>query len=223
MYKKKARPAKKYHKRAKVYRRPRNVNDYAGLSETTTLGTLNTNTMYQKRDFTLAGSPRAAAVATAYQHYRIKKIELVFKPQIDTFVGGGGFALPQLFWMIDKSGSIPANSTLGALKSMGAKPKRLDDRNVRIAWRLSVLTSTIDGTSSATISQYRISPWLSTNNNALQVGAFVASTVDHLGMFWYAETAGNQLSYTVDVTIHYQFKKPLNTTLEQGQVEAIKV
>lgn len=213
--------AKKQQRRRR-YRRARNVEDEASLSETFVIPALTANVMYQKRDFTLNGNPRAQGVATAYQHYRIKKITMKFLPQIDTYIGGSGFQVPNLFYMVDKSGSIPTNASLAGLKSMGAKPRRFDDRNVTFSWRPSVLTDTATAPGVSGQSQYRISPWLSTNGNALNPGAFVPSSVDHLGLFWYLEQGGNPTQYTIEVTLEFEFKKPLNTTL-QGDVEATKV
>lgn len=217
---KRAGKRKLYRKR--TFKPARSVNDYAGVSETYDISALTTNVMYQKRDFTLNGSPRAANVATAYQHYRIKKITMKFKPQVDTFISGGPTTVPNLHYMIDKSGSIPTNSTLAALKSMGAKPIRFDDKNITITWRPSVLTDTATAPGVSGQSQYRISPWLSTNANALNPGVFSPSSVDHLGLFWFVEQLGGATGYTIEVTVEYQFKKPLNTTLA-GETEAIKV
>jgi len=80
--------------RSKPYRRRgfrpvRSVPDIAKLSESTNLAlyTCNMNTMYEKRNFTIADNPRARAVAAAYQFYRIKKVTLIFRPQVDTFLG----------------------------------------------------------------------------------------------------------------------------------------
>lgn len=204
------------------FRAARNVPDFAQLSETFDLTALTANIMYQKRDFTLNGNPRAQAVAAAYQHYRIKKITMKFKPQIDTYIAGGPGTVPNLHYMIDKSGSIPTNSTLAALKSMGAKPIRFDDNNITVSWRPSVLTDTATAPGVSGQSQYRISPWLSTNANALQPGVFSPSSVDHLGLFWYVEQSGAATGYTIEVTVEFQFKKPLNTTLA-GETEATRV
>lgn len=209
-----------YKKRG--YRKPSNVKDFASLSETFDITGLATGVMYQKRDFTLNGQPRAQNVATAYQHYRIKKVSMKFKPQIDTFIAGSGTTVPNLHYMIDKSGSIPTNSTLGALKSMGSKPYRFDDKNIVVSWRPSVLIDTATAPGVSGQSQYKISPWLSTNANALNPGVFAPSSVDHLGIFWFVETQGAGLGYTIEVTVEYQFKKPLNTTVAPG-VEAVRV
>lgn len=183
------------------------------------------NQMYVKRDFAMNNVPRGAAVALAYQHYRIKKITVFFRPQVDTFVGGGavgGYTAPNLYYMIDKSGSLPSNVSIAALKSMGAKPHRLDEQTFAVSWRPSVLINTVDAGTAGVNSQYKISPWLSTNENALNPGVFNASSVDHLGLFWYLETTGaSTLQYTVEAVLDIEYKKPLNATLG-GETEAIK-
>ena len=129
--------------RKRGYKPARSVSDWASLSENGIVQTVPTNTMVQKNDYTLAGSPRASGVATAYQHYRIKKITLIFRPNYDTYAPGGT-TVPYLYYMFNKSGSIPTTTTLAALKSMGAKPIRLDDKTIKISWRPSVLTQTVD-------------------------------------------------------------------------------
>lgn len=226
-----------YRKRGyrKRFRPVRSVPDMAKLSENYNLTYPDpsgwaTNTMYVKRDFNMADVPRGAAVATAYQHYRIKKITLIIRPQVDTFVGGptaalSGYTAPNLYFMIDKSGSIPSNVSIAALKSMGAKPLRLDEKVIKISWRPSVLTDTADlATAGNVYSQYKISPWLSTNERAGAPGVFVPSSIDHFGIFWYVETTGaSTLKYTVEATLDIEYKKPLNATLSGVESpEAIK-
>lgn len=217
--------------KSKRFRRARSVPDIAKLTESTPLTVYNCvmNQMYQKRDFTISVNPRASAVANAYQHYRIKKVTLIIRPQVDTFVGtvaGVGFTAPNFYYMIDKTGALPTNVTLGALKSMGAKPIRLDDKTIKISWRPSVLQDVQDVNPSAPGQRpvsYKISPWLTTNANALNPGPFVCSSVDHLGIFWYAETpAGpSSLQYNVEAVLDVEYKKPMNSSLT-GDVESIK-
>lgn len=216
--------------KSKRFRRVRSVPDIAKLSESTVLSTYTCvmNQMYQKRDFTIANNPRAAAVANAYQHYRIKKITLIVRPTVDTFVGGGalgGYTTPNFYYMIDKSGSLPTNISLSALKSMGAKPIRLDEKTIKISWRPSVLQDVQDaaGAVGSRPVSYRISPWLSTNENALNPGVFQCSSVDHLGIFWYAETptGPSTLTFNVEAILDVEYKKPMNSSLT-GDTEAIK-
>lgn len=228
--KKRAYRKRRMYPKRKGFRPARSVPDIAKLSENYILNYPSPsgwamNTMYQKRDFTIAANPRAAAVAAAYQHYRVKKVTLIFRPQVDTFVGGGalgGYTAPHLYYMIDKSGSLPTNVSIAALKSMGAKPIRLDEREIKISWRPSCLMNTVDAGTPGVFSSYKISPWLSTNGNALNPGVFNVSSVDHLGCFWYVETTGaSTLNYTVEAVLDVEYKKPLNTSLS-SDVEAIK-
>ena len=126
--------------------------------------------------------------------------------------------------MIDKAGAIPTNITLEGLKQMGAKPRALDEKPVPIGWRPSVLTvdMTAGGVAPLTqASQYKISPWLNTNANTVDVAAWNPSTIDHLGLYWYVETlVSTAQPYEVDVEVQFEFKKPLIAT-SVGQVSAI--
>jgi len=178
------------------------------------------NTMYSMRDISLDQFARASLVARAYQHYRIKKVTLEFKPAYDTFApqnlpAGQNLQVPYLFYLIDKSGSVPTNVTTPDLRQMGSKPVRFDDKTIKVSWRPSVLTETFGQANSQ--SQYKISPWLSTNANALNPGLFVASSVDHLGIFWKVDRNGvlpvgfEEYTYDVQITCEFEFKKPLIT------------
>lgn len=208
-------------------RRSGNVPDIASCSEAYTFGNQNlaTGSIYFKKNFQLADFPRARAIASAYQHYRIKKITLRFKSQIDTFIGGGGYTVPQLYYMIDKSGSIPNLVSVAALESMGAKPHRLDDKVVTVSWAPSVLTETAVSVGVDSQTQYRVSPWLSTNANTLSTAAWAPSLVDHLGIVFTAVCPGalNQIAYSCDAMVEFEFKKPLNATLSEGGQPAIEL
>jgi len=171
------------------------------------------NTLYSLMNTQLLDFPRAVQVAAAFQHYRIKKVTLTFKPSFDTFTNGGVSSKPNLYHMIDKSGSIPTNSTLEGLKQMGAKPRQLDEKNLTVSWRPSVLESVMvasGGAGGPTSSKYNISPWLTTTADNVSPGAFSASGVDHLGCYWYLDqlVAGGY-QYTIEVEVQFQFKKPL--------------
>jgi len=216
--------------RRRGFRPVRSVPDIAKLSESTPFSTplIAANTMYMKRDFSIDVNPRSRAVANAYQHYRVKKITLKIKPLVDTFTGGVGFTAPYLYYMIDKSGSLPDTITLGAMKSMGAVPHRLDENDFTISWRPSVLTQTADLAAAGgdSFSQYKISPWLSTNANALQTGtSWVCSSIDHLGIFLYVETpAGvSSLNFSVEAIMDIEYKKPLNSSLTEPGPQAISL
>lgn len=214
VYRKK--PAKKLIRRA---RKSSNVPEYASLSCKRTLQTggnnFAVNTLYSLMNTSLIDYQRAAQVAQAYQHYRIKKIQLTFKPTFDTFAQNGAQTMSKmhLYFMIDKAGALPTNVSIEGLKQMGARPFALDEKERIVSWRPSVLESSMyaPGLGNTVASKYLISPWLSTAANPISPGAFVASGVDHLGIYWYCEqllTPGNTV-YEVEVEVQFEFKKPL--------------
>lgn len=224
--------------RRRVYRRKainksRNVPDYAGLSVKRTLqtaggGNFNVNQLYSLMNTQLVDYPRAVQVAQAYQHYRIKKIAVTFKPTFDTFMNNGALTQSKMnmYWMIDKAGALPANISLEGLKFAGARPFTLDEKPHTITWSPSVLDSALYAPAGPVAGQqsakYSISPWLSTVNNPIQNGPFVASGIDHLGLYWYCEqllTPG-VTPYEVEVEVQFQFKKP-NSFLSTGSVSAV--
>lgn len=199
-------------------RKAANVADYASLSCKTTLhptgGTVYlANTMYNKIDTSLSQFPRAVLVAQGYQHYKIAKIAMTFKPTIDSFVPNqvpsATFSKPYLFSMIDKSGSIPTTVTLESLKNMGCRPRALDEKPIVVTWSPSVLTAELTGPAQSAASAYKISPWLSTN---AKVGdtTWTASSVDHFGLYWYADSVlgGQSIQYQIEIEVQFQFKKP---------------
>lgn len=219
VYRRKA--SKKTSLRRRPFRRVRDVGDFASLSVKRTIvpdagGNFLTNTMYNMRDTVLATYLRAVQVSKAYQHYRIKKIALTMKPTYDTFQAvAGGSSRPNLYYMIDKSGSIPAGITLESLKQMGAKAHRWDEKPFTVAWRPSVLTADQDSLAptGVTAGQYKISPFLSTSD----------TTIDHLGIFWYAEQLfGGGLQYECEVEVQFQFKKPLWSALSSSPAVGVR-
>lgn len=207
------------------YTRPQSVPEWASCTESIALTNItglayNMNTMYGFNSTQLGYFiERAVPIAQAYQHYRIKKITLEFKPQYDTFTpsagaAGTGVLVPNLFYMINKSGSIPANPTIDSLRAMGAKPVRFDDRTIKVDWRPSVLQENA-GVLGDVGSGYKISPWLSTNANANAPGVWQPSSVNHLGIYWIVQRPGTlpagfaELSFDVQLTVDFEFKKPL--------------
>lgn len=204
------------------FRKARDVPEWASCSETRSLALAggaqyNSNALYSLMNTQLLSFNRATVIANAYQHYRIKKITLKIKPSFDSYIAtGGGTSKANLYYMIDKSGSVPTNITLEGLKSMGAKPRALDERPISISWRPSVLEGvmyapTVIGAMSA--SKYRISPWLATNASPVFPAPFVPSGVDHLGIYWYVDQLANPngQQYSVECEVQFEFKKPLET------------
>lgn len=191
-----------------------NTGDFASLSCKRTLQESITNQMYSYTDFRLTDFPRAVQVARAYQHFRISGITITWKPRYDTYSDalGIGRAKPNLYYMIDKSGSIPDNVTLEGLKAMGARPRAYDEKPVKVTWRPSVLEVN-EATGAITASQYKVSPWLSTNVNVTSPGVWNASQVSHQGIKWYVEQQGGNTNLDLEVELQFQFKKPLFPTL----------
>jgi len=182
--------------------------------------------MYSNRAFQLADFPRASAIAANYASFKITRITMRWKPQNDTYAPGvGAPGVPYHFHQLDKSGAMPAATTLENLKQMGAKPKRFDDKTIAISWRPAVLTAdlTAAGIGASAGAQYKLSPTLSTNANAGNPGALWSpSVVDHLGIFWYVEQAngvGNQ--YQVECELQFVFMRPL--VKANGGTDAIEL
>lgn len=201
-----------------IRRNVRNVGDYASLSETRELtvdGGFVTNSLYSLMNTSLDQFTRAPAVARGYQHYRIKYINLKFKPTFDAYTQANvpPTGKPYLYYMIDKAGSVPDNITLAGLKAMGAKPRAFDEKVLTAGWRPSVLDQvmTLNGVApQAQSAKYSISPWLSTSASTV-TPIWVPNTVDHLGIYWFVDslTASNQQPYKVEVEVQFEFKKPL--------------
>jgi len=212
--------------RRRAFRAARSVPEWASATESRSLTTITganyqANQMYEYNGLELAQfNARITQIAQAYQHYRIRKVTLEFKPQQDTFVPlagapGTGINVPALYYMINKSGSIPPNPTAENLKQMGAKPIRFDDKVIKVSWRPSVLNDANSGLNLGVGTQYKVSPWLSTSANPLAPGVWIPSQVNHLGIYFQVDRTGllpagyAELQYDVQVTIDVQFKKPL--------------
>lgn len=198
----------------------RDVPDMASLSVKRSLSNgvnqFSANVLYNLMNVQLMDYPRAVQVAQAYQHYRIKKVTLTFKPSSDTFAVGGA-TKPRLYYMVDKSGGVPTTITLEGLKEMGAKPKDLDEKDLVVSWRPSVLEAVQyagGGVGATSPSKYTISPWLTTNAYTTDPAPWVASAIDHLGLYWYVDmlnAAGYQ--YSIECEVQIQFKKPLSQNI----------
>jgi len=165
------------------------------------------------RNFSLAqpSFDRSQTVAQAYQEYRIKYIKLTFRPSSDTFQPIVGNSIPQLYYMIDKTNSIPTTADSGTFYSMGSRPHRFDDKNIVVAWKPTTIVSAYTGPATSTASQVQERPWLSTNANAYNPAAgWAASTVDHLGIVFYVTKINttDDILYNVDVEVVFQFRKP---------------
>lgn len=168
---------------------------------------------YRLTNMSLALCPRAVQVAQAYQEYRIKRITLAFKPLFDTFTAGGvNVSVPYLYYMVDKRLAVPFNFTVDTLKSMGATPKRFDDKTIVAKYAPAVLQSAITDPGSLTtaLAAATISPWLPTSSAPSQIGTYVPSDVDHTGIVWQLYQPGTVpvMYYDIDIMVDYEFRKP---------------
>jgi len=186
--------------------------------------------MYSILNTQLSDFPRAVTVSQGYQHYRITNVKLRIKSPYDTYVnmgtGSGAYQKPYLYYMIDKSASIPTNVSLEGLKQMGAKPRAMDEKQLTISWKPAVLefAATQIFTGTGLPNKYKLSPWLSTAANP-QTPTWTPSQVDHLGVYWgaFAALAGiaDPITYEVEMEVQFQFKKPLVSTRD-GATTAIQ-
>jgi len=202
-----------------------NVADKASCSVTRTLTTATTNTMYAYNTFNLSDYQRAVNIAGSYQRYRITGIKLTFKPEYDTFSPGAGATKPFLYYIIDKSGSIPDNITLEGLKQAGARPHAFDEKPLVVRWRPSVLQEQQIVGGGTVGAGYKVSPILATDATPGNPGVWVPSNVNHLGIKWYMETAGSALNVFVEAELQFEFFKPiypqLSTTPAKGLQYAV--
>lgn len=209
------------------------VPEWASLSCKRTLQTgganFQVNQLYNLMNTQLIDYQRAVQVAQAYQFYRIKNVKLTFKPTFDTFSQNGAQTMSKmhLYYMLDKSGTLPTNITLEGLKQQGARPFALDEKEKIISWAPTVLESSMyagGNPAASSPAKYITSPWLSTNANIVSPNVFVASGVDHLGIYWYCEqliTPG-ATAYEVEVEVQFEFKKALSGNIT-GDHHAIPV
>lgn len=181
------------------------------------------NTIYGLYNFSLTNCDRAVQVGKAYQFYRIKKITLKVKPNVDTFTTIAGPNVPYLYYMIDKGGNfVNANVNFNSLRDAGSKAVRFDDKIKTISWAPTVLQSVYDAgippTPPSPFAAYKTSPWLNTNQNALSTGGVWApNSIDHFGcVLGIEQDNGPNVPFDVDITIHYQFKKPRYESVAGG-------
>lgn len=216
-YRRRAAPRRQYRRRRPAVAR----RDQAALTVVQNSFPMAANTMYTLRNFSLTNNIRATTVAQAYQFYRIKSVKLTWIPYFDTFQPGtsSGLGVPQLYYMIDKSGVIPPSADLNALKKMGAKPHRLDDKNISVSFAPAVSTSASDFGSTGPLLDslaggIRVSPWLPTSMNAADTNQpYKPNSVDHRGInfFVQAQSFNTNQCGELEITISYEFKKPLWT------------
>lgn len=191
------------------------VPDIASLTEVKELPIYSTNQMYQAYNIQLSTCPRAVSVAKGYQLYRIKRVTFKLSPLLDTFAAGSNTTVPYLYYMIDRTKNLIASNSVRDLQKAGAKPRRVDDKQITFSYRPSVLTSGYDGNPPAgqsivQFSQYRMSPWLNTRDQE-SIALWNPDSTDHQGIVWMVQNAvggSDNISYKMDLILEFEFKKP---------------
>lgn len=159
---------------------------------------------------------RASQLAQLFGEYRIKKITYTYRPIWDTYnssfvgVGNSPNSLPTLYWRLNRYGDAPAAFNGNYMRAMGAKPIRLDDKQVTFSYSPNVIQAQANAAVPG-LATIKVSPWLSTddvpNNNA-----FALSTAEHFGHSLFIEGggAGNALGTVaqLDVKVIYEFRNP---------------
>lgn len=228
----KSKTSKRYN-RKKTFRKKRSTvlarADVASVKVLQNSFPIQANTLYAADNFSLTNNVRPMQVAKSYQYYRVKKVIMKWTPYYDTFQPGTStnLCIPQLYYMIDKTGDIPVNATINDLKKMGAKPHRFDDKNVTASFAPAILNSSneVVGTIAPVFAgQSIVSPWLPTNQNAAQNTTWQANSVDHRGIKFYVQAAnfGTNTIGEMQVEIHFEFKKPFWTN-STSEVEFTKI
>lgn len=221
-------------RKARKTRVPRSLGmrsrDIASCSDTLALSSIMPNTPYSLVNIALTNSIRAKTIAQGYQFYRIARVDVQWKPQFDTFTAGGTSSAPNLYYMVDKANTFPFNATVDTLKQAGAKPVRLDERIITRSFKPAVHVGSDDNNGGAvpvleTAALIKVSPWITTNANAGQgTTLWAPNSVDHRGLIFVVEqqaTAPAASVCTVELTVHYEFKKPL--WIGAGQEPTVQV
>jgi len=209
-------------KKGRKGRKVRNVSEYASCSVTRTLEDIyQNNAMYSFDSFMLRDFDRAAAIARNYQRFRMTGVRVTWKPVFDTYSPATPNQKPSLYFMIDKSGSIPDNVTLEGLKQAGARPRALDEKPISVMWKPAVLGESRVVAGLPQAANYLTSPWLSTNSNPTAPGVWNPSDVTHQGLKWYIEQGGIIQKVNVEVEVQFEFIKPLFPSLAATSAQGL--
>lgn len=191
----------------------------AKIHETITIEDLKPGTAYEGQ-VSLDMFPRATDMADNFQEYRITKLEWKYTPVYDTFQdpGSSGQSLPYLY---SKRHVYPAPIAfnLDYLKSLGVKPRRLDDRTITISYVPNatqfLTTSTYTQTTPPSVLsglKPTYKPWLTTyQNNPVTPTAppFMDKTPHYGHAFWIDQLNGiSQVICTLEVCAYFEFRKP---------------
>lgn len=194
--------------RGKRVRKARaNVPEKASCSVRRTAVPQDGNAMRTISNIQLVDFPRAVTIAKGYQFFRIVAVKVTYKPVYDTYSSATLQQKPNFYHMIDKGASLPTTLTLEGMKQLGARPRAFDEKPLTVSWAPAVLTDTQNSIGSIS-SQYRVSPWLTTNSGPDQP-AWNPSQVQHNGLFWYMDCPGVNQLINFEIECQFEFKGPL--------------
>lgn len=191
------------------------------MKQTIQLENGTTGVINQLGGIALKALDRAVQVARAYQYFRIKKVELQFKPFYDTFANPDptqpSGSVPYLYWLINK-GDVLDVGDFNGLRDAGAKPVRFDEKTINVSFKPAILMFSPQSSATPGVNPSfnlsKVSPWLTTNDLAGTIGAtWEPSTLEHHGFTWGVQqdiTGTPGFTYGVEATVHFDFKKPLN-------------
>lgn len=201
-------------RRRVVRRRRQGPREWAEMKETHTFSLLPANSAFYDYATSLARFQRASQIGHNYREFRITKLEYMFQPLVDTFTQGDFVAnvsqVPYLYAMIDKTGTFRDFNTAEDLQQAGCKPRRLDDKTLKVIFKPSVLSYAHDRDNNTNLwAQPRISPWLSCDkfNDTGTATTYVPSSIDHLGLAWIVD-GQPEIKYQLKLTAYFQFRKP---------------
>ena len=186
--------------------------------------TLATNTPYQAF-VSLQNFPRALDIADNFQLYRITRVDYKYTPNYDTFssqyqsgTSNASMTVPY-FYSTRLTNVAPTTFSLNFLQTMGAKPRRLDDKTISVSYRPNINLLNSDGAAAVSGQSKPVySPWL--NTHYYDGSATPVLTMDgtpHFGhAFWVSQaqaTLGQQVApLALEITVHFEFKKPWDKT-----------
>jgi len=224
-------------RRSRIPRAPRkafNQPEWASCTEVLRGQVLTTNIMYGPNINQLSQYKRAIQIGGGYQEYRITGVSYKFTPRFDTFSATTditqAISVPYMYHMVDRAGVVKPGASLAQLQSMGATPKRFDDKTIVVKYKPGVLNS-VESTLAGAVNYTRpmISPWLATMNDPTSP-LYNPSTVQHRGLWFILDAKGlpgdATYEYDVDIEVNFQFRKPLypsaaSDTVQGGNVVAL--
>lgn len=203
-----------------------NIAKISAVSGTATV--LNTNQAYNF-EFALSNAPtRVLNVAKSYQEFKIDYVEVRLKPYYDTYgttAATAGITAPQLYHQIIKDPSVVDMVDISQFKFNGLNPMPFSKDGNKV-WRYKPAASIVPiGTGTSASGMIKVSPWLDTEDFTSTSTTPVFSTTQHYGSaLWIDSAEGTKVPCaTVEVEIHYAFRKPRSDFVNPNGVESTRV